>query len=76
VTRAAVLELAAGLGLEAEEPDVTLDELRAADEAFLTNSIMGVMPLTKLDGETIGEVVGPVTRRLSNALLHRMATGE
>ncbi|HEY5638928.1 MAG TPA: aminotransferase class IV, partial [Dehalococcoidia bacterium] len=46
VTRAAVLDLARESGIEAVETEVTLDGLRTSDEAFLTNAVMGVMPLT------------------------------
>jgi branched-subunit amino acid aminotransferase/4-amino-4-deoxychorismate lyase len=66
VTRAAVLDLARDAGTEAAATEVTLDSLRTADEAFLTNSVMGVMPLTRLEGRPIGDGdVGPLTDRLS-----------
>ncbi len=54
VTREAVLELAGRLGITAVEDDITLDELLQADEAFITNSVMEVMPLTEVDGKPIG----------------------
>jgi branched-subunit amino acid aminotransferase/4-amino-4-deoxychorismate lyase len=66
ITRAAVLDLARESGIEAAETEVTLDGLRASDEAFLTNSVMGVMPLTRLQGATIGDGdVGQLTEQLS-----------
>jgi branched-subunit amino acid aminotransferase/4-amino-4-deoxychorismate lyase len=66
ITRAAVLDLAHESGIEAAEMEVTLDELRACDEAFLTNSVMGLMPLTRLEGATIGDGdVGQLTAQLS-----------
>jgi branched-subunit amino acid aminotransferase/4-amino-4-deoxychorismate lyase len=47
VARARVLAL---IGPErAHETAFTLDELMAADEVFLTNSLMGVMPVCTLD---------------------------
>ena len=68
VTRAAVLTLARDSGLEAAETEFTLNDLRTADEAFLTNAIMGVMPLTRLDGQAIGDGhVGGATERASQA---------
>lgn len=78
ITRAAVLALAAGAGLAAVERAVTPDELLAADEAFLTNSLMEVMPLTELDGQPIGNGrPGAATRRLVDAYaeLVRRETG-
>ncbi len=68
VTREAVLELAQRLGIAAEEEDMTLDELRQTGEAFLTNSVIEVMPLTSLDGRAIGDGrAGPVTQKLREA---------
>ena len=74
VTRAAVLELACEAGIEATETTVTLDGLRTSDEAFLTNSVMGVMPLTRLEGAPIGDGdVGQLTEQLSQR--YREAVG-
>ena len=66
VTRAAILDLARESGIEAAEAGLTLEDLQAAEEAFLTNSVMGVMPLTRLAGAPIGDgAAGPLTERLS-----------
>jgi branched-subunit amino acid aminotransferase/4-amino-4-deoxychorismate lyase len=44
---------------------VELGELLKADEAFLTNSILEIMPLTRLDDKPIGSgTPGPVTQQL------------
>jgi len=68
VTREAVLELAGKLGITTIEDDITLNELIQADEAFLTNSVMEIMPLTEVDGKPIGSgVPGQVTRKLMGA---------
>ncbi|MCH7953245.1 MAG: aminotransferase class IV [Chloroflexi bacterium] len=65
-TRAAVLDLARESGIDATETDLTLDGLRTSDEAFLTNSVMGVMPLTRLEGVPIGDGgLGRLTEQLS-----------
>ncbi len=42
------------LGLEPVERDLTPDALVAADEAFLSSSVAGVVPLVELDGRPIG----------------------
>ena len=56
------------LGITAIEDDITLDELIQTDEAFLTNSVMEVMPLTEVDGKPIGTgTPGAVTQRLMAA---------
>jgi branched-subunit amino acid aminotransferase/4-amino-4-deoxychorismate lyase len=69
VTRAAVLDLARAAGVEAVEANLMLDELLTADEVFLTNSVMGAMPLTRLDGGPIGTgQPGELTRRVGALL--------
>lgn len=62
VTRAAILELAREAGRSVTEREIEPAELQAADEAFLTNTLMEVMPLTGLDGAPIGAGrPGPLT---------------
>ena len=39
---------------EVEERAISMEELRGADEAFLTNSLIGVRPLIEIDGRPIG----------------------
>ena len=68
ITREAVLELALQLGINTLEHDILLDELFQAQEAFLTNSLIEVMPLTELDGKPIGSgKPGALTKRLMAA---------
>lgn len=68
ITRAVVLELAARLGLSVEERAVSLAELRDADEAFLTNSVVELLPLVSVEGGPIGKgKPGPVTLQLHAA---------
>jgi len=66
VTRAAVLELAGGLGYEVVEGTFPLGELAGADEAFTSSSIREVMPVTKLDEQPLGR--GPAADELQAAL--------
>jgi len=66
VMRRAVLEAAPRLAIPASERDLTLDELRAADEVFMTNAIVGIWPVSSLDGRRFA--VGPITRRLMDEL--------
>jgi 4-amino-4-deoxychorismate lyase len=62
VMRRAVLEAAPRLGIRTSERDLTLDEVRAADEVFMTNAIVGVWPVASLDAQRFA--VGAVTRRV------------
>jgi branched-chain amino acid aminotransferase len=61
VTRGRLIELGREGGLPVAERAVSADELATADEVFLTSSVRGVMPVTRLDGRTLP--VGPFTRR-------------
>lgn len=49
-------------GEPAEEERLRAGDLEAADEAFLTNALLGVMPLVRLGGRAIGDGrPGPLT---------------
>lgn len=62
--------LAPQLGLAVIERTVVPGELRAANEAFLTSALLGVMPLTSVDGDPIGKgVPGPLTMALRTAMV-------
>lgn len=68
ITRQIVLELARRLGISTLEQDTRQDELFRAEEAFLTNSLIEVMPLTEVDGRHIAAGrPGSITRRLMAA---------
>ncbi|MDR3500278.1 MAG: aminotransferase class IV [Parvibaculum sp.] len=49
VTRAAILELSERLGIDAVEDMIAPQRLQSADGAFLTNSLIGIMPLSRID---------------------------
>lgn len=68
VTRETVLELASKSGIKSVEQEIKLDELFEAQEAFLTNSLIEVMPLTEIDGKVVGfGRPGAVTKKLLGA---------
>jgi D-alanine transaminase len=65
VTRQAVVDLARGEQLRLVERPFSLDEARAAREAFLTSTTANVMPVTMIDGHKVGQGgVGEFTRKL------------
>ncbi len=77
ITRETVLELAPQLGINALEHDIRLDELFQAQEAFLTNSLIEVMPLVEIDGKPIGSGrPGSLTKRLMVAYKKLVLTEE
>jgi branched-chain amino acid aminotransferase len=68
ITRRSVLELAPALGIAARERTLGRFDLFAADEAFLTGSGAGLVPVRSLDGRPIGAgAPGPVFARIAAA---------
>ena len=68
IVREVLLELAPQLNIEAIETDIELDELFSADEAFLTNVLMEVMPLVAVNDRPIGSgKPGDITKQLMTA---------
>lgn len=70
ITRAAVLRFAREAQMQVEERSFSLDEARAADEAFVTSASAFVMPVVHIDGQPIGTgSPGPVATRLREIYL-------
>ena len=55
ITRSVVLEWAGSLGIPVQRRLCTVAELLDADEVFLTNSSWGVLPVVRVEAETIGD---------------------
>jgi len=65
ITRAKVMGLCRDAGIPLAERRLSPDELRGADEAFITSATRGVLPVTTIDERPVaGGAPGPVTRRL------------
>ncbi|KGE19918.1 aminodeoxychorismate lyase [Paenibacillus wynnii] len=78
ITREMVIALAVQTGLQVEEGRYSWEQLKAADEIFLTNSIQEIVPVTLLCEKEVQHVVsggrsGPVTTQL--ILLYRGRAG-
>ncbi len=68
VTRRAVIHLVRQEGLPLTYAALPVDALPALDEAFLTSSSRGVVPIVCIDGHPVGTgEPGPITRRLQVA---------
>lgn len=70
ITRMGVMRTAEAVQLRVEERRFTLEEAKAAKEAFISSASTIVMPVVKIDGHVIGDgTPGPVAKRL-RALFH------
>ncbi len=68
VTRMTILELLAKEPLRVERGLLPAATARAADEAFITSTAGGVMPVTRIDGKLVGDgKPGTLTTRLNQA---------
>jgi branched-chain amino acid aminotransferase len=66
ITRKVIFELAAAEKIPIERGATTINQLLDADEAFLTNSIIGIMPVARIERSPIGpDKPGEITRRLA-----------
>ena len=79
ITREVVLELATGSKIRATEADIRVDDLPRFDEAFLTNSVLEIMPLVAVRdkaGKTVNfgsRKPGATTQRLMSAYREMVA---
>ncbi len=65
ITRAAVMRFAREAEYEVVEAPFTVEEAKAASEAFVTSASSFVMPVVEIDGTTLGDGrPGPVATRL------------
>ena len=70
VTRSVALELAQEADVPAETGAYTPEDLRTADEAFVTNTTWEVRPVSSVDGREVGG--GPTTRRIARLFDRRV----
>ena len=69
ITREALLEIAAEAGIECAVGDYSLVQLYNADEVFVTGTMGGIAPVTRIDGRVIGNGrPGPLTGKLTGLL--------
>jgi len=65
VSRKTVCQIALRNSIEFVEKDLYINDLLQANEVFLTNVIMMVLPVTKIEKHTVGDgEVGPMTKKL------------
>ncbi|HEX8522793.1 MAG TPA: branched-chain-amino-acid transaminase [Tepidisphaeraceae bacterium] len=73
ITRETILELCEEMNIPCQEKTLQRHDLYIADECFLTGTGAEVIPVTQIDGRTIGNgQPGPTTRRLLEAFHRRV----
>jgi len=73
IARKTVCELAGQQAIDLIEKDLTISDVLEADEVFLTNVVMEVLPVISVEKHVVGDGgVGPVTRKLRESFLQTM----
>ncbi len=55
------------------EEEFHLDDLKTADEIFVSSTTSEVMPIVQLDGQSIGDgKPGPLTKKLQSLFLEKI----
>ena len=68
ITRRVVIDLAPSLGVKVSQESFSVERLMNAEEAFITNSVIEIMPIAAIDGRPVGSgAQGKVTERLMEA---------
>ena len=77
ITRSNVIQICREEGIPVFEKNFSLTDVYGADEAFVTGTFAGVVPVTEVDGRTLTEGRGAMVKRLQNlyrALMERDVT--
>ncbi len=68
ITRSTVLDVCNTNNISASEESFKIDELVISDEVFITNSLMEIMPVSKIESSKIGKnIPGKITQLLMSA---------
>lgn len=75
ITRGLVVELARNNGIPMSEKNFSLVDVYSADEAFVTGTAAGLMPVAEVDGRVMNDpsMPGPVTQTLLRLYEDRLA---
>ena len=73
ITREMIFEMARAGSASASEAQINGQDLLAAEEAFITSTTRGIMPVRQVDDKKIGSgQLGPVTQQLMSLLDERL----
>jgi D-alanine transaminase len=67
VTRSVLLEIAPGAGVSMSEKTLTMADLNAADEVFITSTNRTLLGVSEIRGHTFSVVMGPLVQKLERA---------
>ena len=70
ITRKSIIQIAKDEGYEVIEKDITVDEIKSADEAFFTGTAAEVTAIGSVDDQNIGNgEAGPITSKLKDMFM-------
>jgi len=72
ITRGLTLEIAREAGIPAVEKDFSLTDVYGADEAFVTGTFAGIVPVREVDGRKLTDSRGPMVERLQKLYVERV----
>jgi branched-chain amino acid aminotransferase len=72
ITRGLTLEIAKEAGIPAVEKDFSLTDVYGADEAFVTGTFAGIVPVREVDGRELTDGRGPMVERLQKLYAERV----
>jgi branched-chain amino acid aminotransferase len=72
ITRGLALEIAREAGIPAIEKDFSLTDVYGADEAFVTGTFAGIVPVREVDGRKLTDGRGPMVERLQKLYADRV----
>jgi branched-chain amino acid aminotransferase len=73
ITRKYVLDVAGEMGVPVSLEGVRKEEIPGLEEAFLTSSSRGILPVVQIDNQIIGNgKPGPLTKKLGNEFLRQL----
>lgn len=67
ITRRYLIQQARALGLTVQEKRFTLEDVWQAEEAFVSSTLKGAMPVARIDDHHFRQGYGPLTRKLDEA---------
>ena len=72
ITRGLVIEICREAGIPVFEKDFSLTDVYGADEAFVTGTFAGVVPVREVDGRKLAGGRGPMVERLQQLYTQRV----